>query len=41
MIKFHHYITSYRENGKGYVEAWFQIDIFDKCFCFSRKKKEV
>ncbi|WP_256736371.1 hypothetical protein [Enterococcus hirae] len=32
----HHYITKYKnENGNGSRKAvaWFQINIFGKCFC--------
>ena len=36
-----HYITKYYENGKRYAESWLQIDIFGKCFCFSRKRIEI
>jgi len=34
----HHYITRYEENGIKYVEAWLQINIFGKPFCFSKRK---
>lgn len=34
----HHYITTYKENGRCYAEAWFQIDIFGKSFCLSKKR---
>lgn len=33
-----HYITKYEENGKLYAEAWLQIDLLGKSFCFSRKR---
>lgn len=39
MIK--HYITKYEENGKKYAEAWLQINIFNKCICFSKKKIKI
>ncbi len=35
---FKHYITKYEENNQLYAESWLQINIFGKCFCFSRKK---
>lgn len=38
---FHHYMTKYRENGKKYAESWLQINIFGKCFCFSKKRIEI
>lgn len=36
-----HYITFYGEDGKRYAEAWLQINLFGRCFCFSRKKIEI
>jgi len=36
-----HYITKYKEHGVQYAEAWIQINLFGKCFCFSRKKIKV
>ena len=35
------HITKYTENGKRYAESWFQINIFGKCFCFSKKRIEL
>ena len=32
----HHYITKYKENGRCYAEAWFQIDIFGKVFAYQK-----
>jgi hypothetical protein len=37
----HHYITRYTENGKKYVEAWLQFNLFGRCYCFSKRKVEV
>lgn len=37
----HHYITRYTENGEDIVEAWLQLNIFNWCFCFSRRKKVI
>lgn len=34
----HHCITKYEEDGKRYAEAWLQINIFDWCFCFWKKR---
>ena len=34
----HHYITRYGMDGKQWVEAWLQFNIFGKCFCFWKKK---
>ena len=34
----HHYITKYEEHGYQYAEAWLQINLFGKCFCFSKRK---
>lgn len=39
--RMNHYITKYQENGKIYVEAWLQINLFGKAFCFSRKRIEI
>lgn len=36
-----HYITKYAENGKRYAESWLQINIFGKCYCFSKKRIEI
>lgn len=38
----HHYITKYWDVDEGalYVEAWLQLNIFDYCFCFSRRRKK-
>lgn len=33
-----HHITKYVENGVRYAEAWIQINLFGKCFCFWKKK---
>lgn len=37
----HHYLTTYIEDGIKYAESWIQINIFGKCFCFSRKKEKL
>ena len=37
----HHYITKYEENGKRYAESWMQINLFGRCFCFSKRKMEI
>lgn len=37
----HHYLTKYGEDGKKYVEAWFQIDFLRRSFCFWRKRIEI
>ena len=37
----HHYLTVYVEKGVRYAEAWFQIDLFGKSFCFSRKRRRI
>lgn len=34
----HHYITKYSEDGVLYAESWLQINLFGKCFCFSKKR---
>lgn len=36
-----HYITKYKQGGKWYMEAWLQIDIFGKCFCFWKVKERL
>ena len=35
MIK--HYLTKYKTDGKKFATSWLQLNIFDKCFCFSQK----
>lgn len=37
----HHYLTVYEEDGKRYAESWIQINLFGKCFCLCRRKKEI
>jgi hypothetical protein len=37
----HHYISKYWENGIHYAEAWIQINLFGRCFCFSKRKIEI
>lgn len=37
----HHHITKYEKNGELYVEAWIQINVFGRCFCFSKKKIKI
>lgn len=37
----HHYLAKYRENGKQYVESWIQLNLFGKCWCFSKRKIEI
>lgn len=37
----HHYITTYEENGQHWAEAWFQINLFGRCYCFSRRRIRV
>lgn len=33
-----HYITKYIQNGVRYAESWMQINLFGKCFCFSKRR---
>lgn len=37
----HHYITKYEINGERYVEAWIQVNLLGKSFCFSRRKVKI
>jgi hypothetical protein len=44
MIK--HYITKYIENEhteseQRYAESWIQFNLFNWCFCFSRRKIKI
>lgn len=34
----HHYLTTYVEDSIKYAESWLQINLFGKCFCFSKRK---
>lgn len=34
----HHYITKYWEDGVHYAVAWFQINLFNWCFCLWQRK---
>ena len=36
-----HYLTVYEENSKLFAESWLQLDVFDRCYCFSKNKKEI
>lgn len=36
-----HYITIYGRNGKKYAASWIQLNIFGRCFCFSKREKEI
>lgn len=36
-----HYMTKYEENGQKYAESWLQINFFNFCYCFSRKKIKI
>ena len=33
-----HYITKYIQNGVRYAESWMQINLFGKCFYFSKRR---
>lgn len=37
----HHYLTTYHENGIRYVEAWLQINILGRSFCFWRVRHKL
>lgn len=37
----HHYITKYTEDGIRYAEAWIQINILGKSFCFFRVRTKI
>ncbi len=39
MIK--HHITRYEENGTLYMEAWMQINIFNRSFCFWKVRRAI
>jgi len=32
-----HYITKYVEDGKQVIMSWLQINLFGKCYCFSKR----
>lgn len=34
----HHYMTKYTEDGTLWVESWIQLNLFGRCFCFSKRK---
>lgn len=36
-----HYITKYEEGGKWYAEAWDQINVFGKSYCFNKRRIEI
>lgn len=38
----HHYITKYvDENEHLIVEAWIQMNLFGRCFCFSKRRIDM
>ncbi len=37
----HHYITRYEENKEIWVESWLQINLFGKCYRFSKRKIKI
>ncbi len=37
----HHYLTTYTENGKRYAEAWIQLNVFGRSFCFAKRRKKI
>ncbi len=37
----HHYITKYEEGGIRYVVAWFQLNLFGRCFCMWPVKTKI
>jgi hypothetical protein len=37
----HHYITKYEQDGKRYAEAWIQLDLFGRCWCFWKRRVEL
>lgn len=37
-VKFNHYLTQYKENGKQIAESWIQLDFDDYYHTFSSKK---
>lgn len=39
--RLNHYITIYGRDGKKYAASWIQLNIFRRCFCFSKKEKEI
>jgi hypothetical protein len=36
-----HYITKYEEGGRRWAEAWLQIDLFGRTFCFSKRRVAI
>ncbi|WP_270501395.1 hypothetical protein [Clostridium butyricum] len=41
VMRMHHFITKYYDNGKRYAEAWIQINLFGFCFCICKKKMVI
>lgn len=37
----HHYMTKYDENNHSYVESWIQINLFKRCYCLSKRIKQL
>ncbi len=40
-MSINHYLTKYWEGDVHYAEAWIQLDLLGRCFCFARKKIEL
>jgi len=36
-----HYLTKYWTDGKHYAESWLQINLFGRCYCFSKRRMEI
>lgn len=36
-----HFVTTYTESGIRWAEAWLQINIFGKSYCFWKKRTKI
>lgn len=41
MFKIHHSLSIYEYEGKRYAEAWIFVKIFNKRFCFWKRREEI
>lgn len=32
-----HHLTKYETNGIRFAESWLQVNLFGKCYCFSKR----
>ena len=36
-----HHLTQYTTDGRKFVTSWLQLNIFGKCYCFSKRTIKI